>query len=75
MDKEEARELTVQWLENNQSQGAFDGFSEENMNFSELDDKSIEYYLAEWVYEDYSERGEECEEMVLDIDEFLETNK
>lgn len=43
---------TIHWLETNQSQGAFDGFEEENIDFNNMNDEVIEWYFIEWFFTD-----------------------
>lgn len=46
------RNRTIDWLESNQSNGAFEGFPEADMNFNELSNNELEYYFLEWILED-----------------------
>lgn len=43
------KEITINWLENNQENGAFDGHMEENMDFKKLNDDEINWYFENWV--------------------------
>ncbi|MBU5669626.1 hypothetical protein KQI68_07205 [Peptoniphilus sp. MSJ-1] len=43
------RDLTIVWLENNKELGFFDGYPEEDMDFSTLSDEEIKYYYQNWV--------------------------
>ena len=44
MTKHEREDL-IMWLEVNRQHGAFEGFPEENMNFSNLSDDELLYYI------------------------------
>lgn len=46
------REETVLWLNQNQSNGFFEGFPEENMDFEELSDDELQWYYDSWVLPD-----------------------
>lgn len=46
------RDETINWLKNSQNNGAFEGFSENKMNFNKLSDKNLEWYFQEWVLPD-----------------------
>ncbi len=46
------KERTIDWLKINQSNGFFNGFPEETMDFDTLDDEELEYYFYEWVLAD-----------------------
>lgn len=46
------REHTIHWLVENQNNGAFNGFTEENTNFDMLPDSEIEWYFINWYFTD-----------------------
>lgn len=46
------REHTIHWLVENQNKGAFEGFTEENINFDILPDSEIEWYFINWYFTD-----------------------
>ena len=43
------RDLTLSWLISNQSDGFFDGFPEENMDFNNMPNNELRYYYEEWI--------------------------
>ena len=69
--KEEVRELTISWLESNQSNGFFEGHQEEEMIFKELSDSELAWYFMNWFIEDFEsgiedEDLDEYDKMILD---------
>lgn len=46
---EELKGRIISWLENARSTGAFDGHDEETMEFNQLDEKDLRYYLEDWM--------------------------
>ena len=43
------RGYTISWLENNQINGAFDGFPESDFDFESLTDEELKWYFDEWI--------------------------
>lgn len=72
------KERAIEWLELTQGHGEFDGFDEEDMDFSKLDDEDIKWYFENWYFtEDKQEQlideigQEEFEEVYLsEIEEY-----
>ena len=59
---EYAKERTINWLNGMQSNGKFEGFPEDEMEFEDLPDSDIEYYFLEWYFtEDDDEVSYETE--------------
>lgn len=56
----EARKRTIEWLNDMQSAGEFEGFEENKMNFEKLPDDEVQYYFLEWY----------CTQDKIDNDEF-----
>lgn len=56
----EARKRTIEWLNDMQSAGEFEGFDEDKMNFEKLPDDEVQYYFLEWY----------CTQDKIDNDEF-----
>lgn len=56
----EARKRTIEWLNDMQSVGEFEGFDEDKMNFEKLPDDEVQYYFLEWY----------CTQDKIDNDEF-----
>lgn len=53
MEKELPAELwkiAIDWLEINQRNGFFHGMDEDAMNFRELSDADIRWYLRNWIF-------------------------
>ncbi|EVJ48893.1 hypothetical protein [Staphylococcus aureus] len=46
------KQRTIEWLEQSQAQGSFDGFDEENKHFRQCSDDEIEWYFVEWFFTD-----------------------
>ena len=46
------KERTIDWLEQTQAHGEFDGFDEENANFKNMSDEQLEWYFTEWFFTD-----------------------
>lgn len=44
------RLIAIEWLENNQRYGSFKGKKEADMNFKELDDVAVRWYLDNWIF-------------------------
>ncbi|MBM7598130.1 hypothetical protein JOC34_000487 [Virgibacillus halotolerans] len=53
------RQSTIDWLENNQINGAFEGFPENNLNFNELSNEVLEFYFYESVLPERLEQEEQ----------------
>lgn len=58
------RNKIIDWLETNRNNGFFDGFAEENMDFTKLDDNELNWYYENWIkpdqkdeIEDYTKKG------------------
>lgn len=51
-DKKYNRKRTINWLENNQGNGAFDDSPEEDMNFNSLSDDELKFYFYAWLMEE-----------------------
>ena len=51
----EMRDKTINWLNNNRGNGAFDGFHEERMVFEDLSEDELRWYFYNWVAEDGDE--------------------
>ena len=43
---------TINWLKNNQLNGAFNGQPEEKMDFEKLESEEIEWYYYNWFMEE-----------------------
>lgn len=59
-----AKERTINWLNGMQSQGAFEGFDEETMDFEKLSDEDLAYYFVEWYFTEAEEELEDEEELI-----------
>lgn len=46
------RNKIIDWLETNRNNGFFDGFAEENMDFTKLDDDELNWYYENWIKPD-----------------------
>ncbi|MDN0189126.1 hypothetical protein [Staphylococcus sp. GDY8P72P] len=46
------KQRTIEWLEQTQGQGSFDGFDEQNKDFRQCTDDEIEWYFVEWFFTD-----------------------
>lgn len=49
----QVKETTIQWLENMQSNGFFDGIEEAFTDFNKCTEDEIVYYFTEWYAEDH----------------------
>lgn len=43
---------TIEWLEQTQAQGSFDGFDESVKDFRKCSNDEIEWYFTEWFFTD-----------------------
>lgn len=59
------KDRTIQWLDSMKSEGAFQGFPENEMNFQELTDDDIIYYFLEWYFTDDDKTALENDEIEL----------
>lgn len=49
----------INWLETNQNNGFFDGFAEENIDFTKLDDTELDWYYENWIIPDQEDEIED----------------
>lgn len=63
---EYAKQRTLDWLNGMQSQGEFDGFDEETINFESLSDEDIAYYFVEWYFTEPDEEYDEEQELIAE---------
>ncbi|WP_336682845.1 hypothetical protein [Enterococcus casseliflavus] len=68
---EYAKQRTLNWLNGMQSQGEFDGFDEEKMNFENLSDEDIAFYFVEWYFTEPDEEYEEEQELIAERNRIL----
>ena len=68
---EYAKQRTLDWLNGMQSQGEFNGFDEETMNFESLSDEDITFYFVEWYFTEPDEEYEEEQELIAERNRIL----
>lgn len=59
-----AKESTLQWLNSMQSDGCFDGFEEENKDFSKCDEEDLAWYFIEWFFTEMYAEDSDDEELL-----------
>lgn len=68
---EYAKQRTLDWLNGMQSQGEFNGFDEEKMNFENLSEEDIAFYFVEWYFTEPDEEYEEEQELIAERNRIL----
>lgn len=68
---EYAKFRTIEWLNDMQSSGFFDGFDEGEMDFKILSDEEIIYYFIEWYFTEPDEDVEDEQELILERNKIL----
>lgn len=61
-----AKERTIDWLNGMQSNGFFEGYPENDMDFTELADEDLAYYFIEWYFTEPDEEFEDDDELVAE---------
>lgn len=68
---EYAKFRTIDWLNDMQSKGFFDGFDEGEMEFKNLSNEEIIYYFIEWYFTEPDEDVEDEQELILERNKIL----
>lgn len=49
---QDVKQRTIEWLQQTQAHGSFDGFDEADKDFSQCSDEDIAWYFMEWFFTD-----------------------